>query len=89
MAACTNACICAVFHCVDICMCSLYSIYARVPLYSTKGIDDAALNKKKFVACLDRACRILALPNPFFLEINYMFKPNKVCCLFDQQNQQS
>ena len=48
MAADMNACMCVVFHCVCIYVCidGIQSLSVCVPLYSAKGIDDVALNKK-------------------------------------------
>ena len=39
-----NACMCAVFHCICIYVCVQTNVC--VPLYSAKGIDGVALNKK-------------------------------------------
>ena len=45
-----NACMCVVFHCVCIHMCSLYSIYICVcVLYSAKGVDVVLNTKQSFL----------------------------------------
>ena len=52
MAACLIMCMCIVFHCMHVFTVFNRYEYRIVQRYTTKGIDDVALNKKIKFVCL-------------------------------------
>ena len=75
---CMNACRCAVFHCICIYVGLCVQTNVCVPLYSAKGIDDVALNKKiKLIDWLIDFCTYRRMTEEYQGQSALIY----VCCL--------